>query len=272
MDESTRRGRRVVIGCCALVTWALLSTSLPTEAERTPSPPKKLVKRVDKDDPEAMRLLGQFYWAYQEDPAALKKAVFWLERAATVDDHPAQIMASEFYEKGIGVTANAQRSAWFAMFAARSGDANSQYRYAHFLETGYGVPADPQEARAWYRKAADQGQPLAARWMGEDLSMIRDNAVAQSEAVRYLAIAARQGDAAAADKLASLSTGLRRLDGVPPNVNIRKAPSPAADVVARTERVKVMYSLGEKAEGWVEVYRPDGYVTGFASRRALTGS
>lgn len=272
MNRSTEANRRVVIGCCVLVLWALMTTSLPSEAEKTPLPPKKLVKRCDQDDPVAMRLLGEFYLPYQSDPAALKKAVFWIERAATVDDHPAQIMASDFYERGFGVPKNPERAAWFAMHAARSGDVDSQARYAHFLEIGYGVPADPQAARDWYRKAADQGHAQAARWMGDDLAMIDDNAVARSESIRYLAIAARQGDAEAARKLGTMSAGLDPIEDVRPNVNIRRSPSATAAVVARTARINVMYSLGDKTDGWVEVYRPDGFVTGFVSRRALTGS
>lgn len=263
---------RTIIGCSALVLLALVATSLPSDAERTPAAPKQLLKRVNHDDPEGMRLLGQFYWAYQTDPEALKKAVFWIERAATVDDHPAQIMASDFYEKGIGVPQNAQRSTWFAMHAAHSGDANSQYRYAHFLETGYGVEANVEEARTWYRRAAEQGQPKAAAWMGADLARDTANADALRDAVHFLAIAARQGDADSAQTLASLSGKLDPIEDFKPNVSIRKSPSQTADVVARTAPVSVIYSLGERAKGWVEVYRPDGYVTGYASTRALTGS
>jgi len=152
----------------AIVLCAVLTASIPSDADKGPRPPRDLVKRCDKDEPEAMRLLGQFWWAHAaEDPAALKKAVFWIERAATVDDHAAQLMASEFYEKGIGVAQNPTRAAWFAMHAARSGNAKAQERYAHFLQTGFGVDADPEEARLWYAKAAAQGQQEASKALAE---------------------------------------------------------------------------------------------------------
>jgi hypothetical protein len=254
------------------IAGAVLMSSLATAAD-IPAAPAKLLWRADRDDPQGMRLLGEYYLQYaNRNPEALRKAVFWIERAATVDDHPAQALSSQFYQKGIGVPKNPERATWFAMHAARSGDVDSQFRYALFLETGAGVKPNMPEALSWYRKAADRNHRNAASVLGQYLARNAKTVDAQLEAVRYLSKASRMGDSQAGLVLTKLSARLARVTRQKPNVNIRKLPSLKSEVVAQTSPVKAIYSLGEVAEGWVAVYRPDDAVTGYAFVKALSGS
>ncbi|MGL6187720.1 MAG: tetratricopeptide repeat protein [Holosporales bacterium] len=48
---------------------------------------------------------------------------------------------------------------------AEQGDADFQYRLAKLYKKGRGVPQDFQAAFQWYRKAADQGDAEAIRFL-----------------------------------------------------------------------------------------------------------
>src|SRR5262249_52017634 len=50
--------------------------------------------------------------------------------------------------------------------AAEGGDARSQYGLGYLYQFGLGVSADDLEAKAWYQKAADQGEPNALFALG----------------------------------------------------------------------------------------------------------
>lgn len=56
-------------------------------------------------------------------------------------------------------------SPWY-FESARNGDANGQYHVGSAYLNGMGVDAEPSTAVKWFRKAADQGQPDAQRWLG----------------------------------------------------------------------------------------------------------
>jgi hypothetical protein len=256
------------------MTWASLSFANPGIADpgaaASPRPPKSLVRQVDRDDPRAMRVLGQFYLDRAPDPEALKKAAFWFDRAARMDDHAAQAQVSLMYERGQGVAPNPERAAWFAGHATRSGLAADQHRYARLLEAGIGLPANLDEAQRWHRLAADQGHAISAAWLGTRLAQAAATREQTGEAIRYLAVAARGGDESSARSLEQLRAQFEAVS-TRPNVNIRRAPSLKAEVLARTTPVTQVYVLGERAEGWLEVYRPQGHVIGYASSRALMG-
>jgi len=74
--------------------------------------------------------------------------------------------------------------------AALRGEAGAQTMLASMYYLGQGVPADPEAARAWYRKAADQGDPRAQTIMG---LMSQDGGDAR-EAARWFSLAAEQGE------------------------------------------------------------------------------
>ena len=49
--------------------------------------------------------------------------------------------------------------------AATAGDAEAQFITAYFLENGIGCDNDAEEARYWYEKSAEQGNPNAQEWL-----------------------------------------------------------------------------------------------------------
>src|SRR5579872_6033572 len=49
---------------------------------------------------------------------------------------------------------------------AEGGDARAQFDIGFMHARGWGVPPNPAEAIPWYRKAADQGLPVAQHFLG----------------------------------------------------------------------------------------------------------
>ncbi len=128
--------------------------------------------------------------------------------------------------------------------AAESNDPSAQYLLGYKLEIGEGAKSDPLGAREWYSRAALQGEPRALYRLGlmyhtgsgGDIDMAaaarlyraaaeRNHRTAQSatgyfyalgegterddvQAFLWLSLAARAGDAAAADNLALLTPQL----------------------------------------------------------------
>jgi len=76
---------------------------------------------------------------------------------------------------------------------AEAGDARARFDIGFMHAYGWGVPQNPAEAIAWYRKAADQGLPIAQHFLG--LAYVNGEGVQtdEAEAVRWFARAAAQG-------------------------------------------------------------------------------
>jgi TPR repeat protein len=98
---------------------------------------------------------------------------------------------------------------------AAAGDVKSQVQLGLAFLTGDGVPKDDTEAVKWLRKAADQDNPVAERYLAEMYFKGRGVPADNAEAAKWLRLAAEQGDAQCEYNLAVLYTqGL----GVPRNV------------------------------------------------------
>jgi TPR repeat protein len=98
---------------------------------------------------------------------------------------------------------------------ANAGDVKSQVQIGLAYLTGDGVHKDDAEALKWQRKAADQDNPVAQRYLAEMYFKGRGVTADNAEAAKWLRMAAEQGDAQSQHNLAVLYTeGL----GVPRNV------------------------------------------------------
>jgi TPR repeat protein len=98
---------------------------------------------------------------------------------------------------------------------AAAGDVKSQVQLGLAFLTGDGVPKDNAEGVKWLRKAADQDNPVAERYLAEMYFKGRGVPADNAEAAKWLRLAAEQGDAQSEYNLAVLYTqGL----GVPRNV------------------------------------------------------
>ena len=98
---------------------------------------------------------------------------------------------------------------------AAAGDLKSQIQIGLAYLTGDGVRKDDAEAVKWLRKAANQDNPIAERYLAEMYFKGRGVPADNAEAAKWLRMAAEQGDAQSQHNLAVLYTqGL----GVPRNV------------------------------------------------------
>ena len=80
----------------------------------------------------------------------------------------------------------------------------AQYNLAFLYENGLGVPRDFAQAAAWYRKAADQGDPESQNNLGVLYSTGQGVPHDEAEAVRLYRLAAAQDDLEGLTNLASM--------------------------------------------------------------------
>ena len=100
---------------------------------------------------------------------------------------------------------------------ALAGDVNAQIQLGVIYLTGDGVAKDDAEAMTWFRKAADQTNPIAERYMAEMYFKGRGVHADNMEAAKWLRMSAEQDDAQSEYNLAVLYTqGL----GVPKNFQL----------------------------------------------------
>jgi len=87
---------------------------------------------------------------------------------------------------------------------ADAGDVKSQVQIGLAYLTGDGVHKDDAEGVKWLRKAADQDNPVAERFLAEMYFKGRGVPADNAEAARWLRMAAEQGDAQSQHNLAVL--------------------------------------------------------------------
>jgi localization factor PodJL len=171
-----------------------------------------------------------------------------LRIAARDGDPAAEFAVGSRLAEGRGVPQDIEQAAIWYQRAAQKGFAIAQYRLATYYERGIGVSKDLGRALVWYRRAAEQGNVKAMHNLGVLLSSrdlgapdyaaavplfqkaadtgLRDSqynlavlyesglGVEQdfARAYRYLALAARQGDAQAVKRLAPVRAKLAPAD------------------------------------------------------------
>lgn len=169
-----------------------------------------------------------------------------LRQAVEDGDPVAYFEIARRYTDGDGIERNLEVAAVWYEAAARAGSAPAQYRLANFLEKGHGVKLDVEKSVMWYQRAAEQGNALAMHnlavihtsglvggkpdmeaaigWFEKAAELgVKDSQVnlgiiyakgigtqADSEkAYKWLAVAARGGDADAAAKRDTLAAAMR---------------------------------------------------------------
>ncbi|HNT52709.1 MAG TPA: tetratricopeptide repeat protein, partial [Candidatus Syntrophosphaera sp.] len=89
-----------------------------------------------------------------------------LEELALAGDPVAQNDLGQCYEKGKGVTADAEEAIRWYQLAADKGHMDGQYNLGRMLYHGTDPGQDNAEAVVWLRKAAEQGHSDAQNYLG----------------------------------------------------------------------------------------------------------
>lgn len=142
--------------------------------------PRRLVQLVARDCEHRHGEYVAFDAAHYRDALTL-----WREQAET-GDAEAQTQVGEFYEQGLGVTADYAEAARWYKKAADQGFARAQLNLAYLYEQGLGVEADRAMAANLYRRATGiktdnlvfESEVVAAR---AESQRVIDNLAAQLE-------------------------------------------------------------------------------------------
>ena len=156
-----------------------------------------------KENAQAQYRLGL---AYEKDLVGksgvkvdLNKALFWYRKAVAQDHAWAQYRLARFYQKGIGVSQDKITAEHYDLAAARQGLAEAQWSYGRAQ-----YRRERPQARSWIEKAAYQGHIAAQTMLGQ----IDEAQGLHKEAYVWYALAARSGDARAAQQREALADRL----------------------------------------------------------------
>ncbi|KEY68660.1 hypothetical protein S7711_00538 [Stachybotrys chartarum IBT 7711] len=106
-------------------------------------------------------------------PIDPRQSILWYSRAATQEEHQAELALSGWYLTGSeGVLGQSDTEAYlWARKAAVARLAKAEYAMGYFTEVGIGVPANLEDAKRWYWRAAAQDFPKARERL-EDLKRV----------------------------------------------------------------------------------------------------
>jgi hypothetical protein len=123
----------------------------------------------------------------------LKKAVYWLKRAAREGQPYAQMLMGNLYAEGKGVDRDPAHAVYWWKKSALADNPQSQFRLGEAYLEGQGVKKDPTQAIHWLTKSAEQGNNQARYLLGkmyyEGYNVPEDKALGKD----WLAQAAAQG-------------------------------------------------------------------------------
>lgn len=121
------------------------------------------VKAGQKGYLPAQQFLAEYYLIEEKSP---ESALAWFKKAAMSQDVKAQLYCAAAYLYGLGTSKNSDAAKRYLIDAAKSGDSVGQYSLGvQFLES-----RDSQTKKMgiiWLTKAANQGNPVAQRKLGE---------------------------------------------------------------------------------------------------------
>lgn len=195
-----------------------------------------LVKAADLGDADAAAWLGHIYGSGEHVPIDAAKAFSWFKKSAENLNAQSMLKLSEFYEKGVATTKDvkmaqqlrrradalgvngdliryfpwqdmpkdAASAARIQLTHAAAGDVDAQLAIAMRYFDGDGVKKDGTIATSWWRKAANAGDPIGQRMLGESLMNGWDSTKKESNdaGLPWLQKAMAQGDTAAQVMLA----------------------------------------------------------------------
>lgn len=113
-------------------------------------------KLADSNDPVAEYKIAHMYMNGSGASADKKRALAWLERAASHGNTEAQFEYGNALREGFGVVQDYERAAKWLQLAAEHGNADAQYALGQMYRAGMGVPADNEKAYMWFNLAAAQ--------------------------------------------------------------------------------------------------------------------
>jgi TPR repeat protein len=99
-------------------------------------------------------------------PIDPRQSIQWYSRAATQEEHQAELALSGWYLTGSeGVLGQSDTEAYlWARKAAVAGLAKAEYAMGYFTEVGIGVPANLEDAKRWYWRAAGKCDEISIKY------------------------------------------------------------------------------------------------------------
>jgi len=204
--------------------------------QETPSESRSFEAALAAGNPRAL-FDKAIYLTEAGDRAALAEAALLYGRAAEKGFTPAQFRLGVAYEKGLGVPMDKGKAAVLYERAARGGNIKAMHNLAAMkASTLAGGQPDYTLAAQWFKAAAERGLSdsqynyalLAARGLGMSQNL--------SEALKYLSLAAGQGDADAALRRDQLIQMLSKdeIEAVERDINAFNAKVETADANEKT--------------------------------------
>ena len=145
-------------------------------------------------------------WATYTTPAnAVKKAEYWLRKAAEQGHAKAQYYLGNIYIKGKeGVESNPEEAVMWYRKAAEQGHRASVFRLAECLYKGKGVPQNLTEAAKLLLQEAEQGNTKACYLIGRCYRYGEGVDKNIDEAVKWFGKAAANGDKSAKESISEI--------------------------------------------------------------------
>ena len=171
--------------------------------------PASLSEAAGKGDPLALFEVAVRYTDGNGVQADRAEAAKWYKLAADRGFAPAQYRLGNMYEKANGVERNLAEAKRYYEMAARQGNAGAMHNLAVLLTSDAAGQPDYKAAADWFIKASD----LGVRDSQFNLAILyaRGSGVQQSleESYKWFAIAARDGDADAAQKREDVARAMK---------------------------------------------------------------
>ena len=123
---------------------------------------EQLIELANANDADGQYALACYYFSGKSGVREFENALFWMEKAASLDHFEAQKFIGNFYAN----TECFHKAFKYVLAAAEKGDAEAQEKLGRFYEFGKGTEEDVEQAIKWYEKAADQGNAKAQEALG----------------------------------------------------------------------------------------------------------
>lgn len=169
-----------------------VNPQLPADAEIATSV-ESIRKAAEEGDPDAMYQLGELYHAGRGVLQNYFEAARLFRQAADAEHTRAMHSLGSMYAVGNGVPKDPEQALAWLRKAAALGETAAYSTLALTFDHGWhGVSPDPERAAHWYRKAAENGAWPAARSLG--IMYLEGRGVPQdeSEAEKWLRMAAEK--------------------------------------------------------------------------------
>ncbi len=144
--------------CIILFSSLSLGITAPTIDPNMPYTELKTL--VNRNDPAAMKLLGERLYRGDTMPKDVVEAISWLEKAAAAGDGEAYYDLSVIYLNNDGVTRDVPKAIGYLRKGADLNNVDAQTSLAMFCQAGEradpSLTVDMKEAIKWYSRAAAQ--------------------------------------------------------------------------------------------------------------------